>query len=73
MNQNNSGAIGWAETKAAKRAEARTITAEVWAGIQAEEQATDDWIVALRAARLARDAATKAEVPPKGSRRDRAL
>lgn len=56
MDQRDSGAIGRAETRAAKEAQRQQEAATVWAEIEAQRQAVDDRTERLRAARLARQA-----------------
>lgn len=56
MDQRDSGAIGRAETKAAKEAQRQQEAAIVWAEVAAERQAVEARTERLRAARLAREA-----------------
>lgn len=55
MHRRDSGAIGRAETKAAKDAERQRSAAVVWAEVDAAERERDERTTRLRAARLARD------------------
>lgn len=55
MDQRDSGAIGRAETRAAKEAQRQQEAAVVWAEIEEERQAIEERTVRLRAARLARN------------------
>jgi hypothetical protein len=56
VDQRDSGAIGRAETKAAKEAQRQQEAAIVWAEVAAERQAVEARTERLRAARLAREA-----------------
>lgn len=55
MDRRDSGAIGRAQTRAAKDAERQRSAAAVWAEVEAAEQKRDARTEQLRAARLARD------------------
>lgn len=56
VDQRDSGAIGRAETKAAKEAQRQQEAAVVWAQVEKERQAVEERTERLRSARLARDA-----------------
>lgn len=56
MDQRDSGAIGRAETRAAKEAQRQQEAAVVWAEVEEERQAVEERTARLRAARLAREA-----------------
>jgi hypothetical protein len=57
LDRQDSGAIGRAETKAAREAERSEAAAVVWADLERERREVDDRTARLRALRLARDAA----------------
>ncbi|MGU3402116.1 hypothetical protein [Methylobacterium brachiatum] len=56
MDRQDSGAVGRAETKAAREAERSEAAAAVWAELERERREVDDRTARLRALRLARDA-----------------
>lgn len=56
MDRRDSGAIGRAETKAAREADRQQAAAVVWAEVEAERRALDERTARLRAQRLARQA-----------------
>ena len=56
MDQRDSGAIGRAETRAAKEAQRQQEAAVVWAEVEEERQAVEERTARVRAARLAREA-----------------
>lgn len=60
VDHRDSGAVGRAETKAAREAERSEAAAAVWADVERERRARDERTARLRAQRLAREAA-KAE------------
>lgn len=55
MGQRDSGAVGRAETKAAREAQRQQDAAAVWAEIEEERQAVEARTARLRAARLRQD------------------
>ena len=57
LDRQDSGAIGRAETKAARQAERSEAAAVVWAELEQQRREVDDRTARLRALRLARDAA----------------
>lgn len=56
LDRQDSGAVGRAETKAAREAERSEAAAAVWAELERERREVDDRTARLRALRLARDA-----------------
>jgi hypothetical protein len=56
LDRQDSGAVGRAETKAAREAERSEAAAVVWAELEQQRREVDDRTARLRALRLARDA-----------------
>lgn len=57
LDRQDSGAIGRAETRAAREAERSEAAAVVWAELKRQRREVEDRTARLRALRLARDAA----------------
>lgn len=56
MDHRDSGAVGRAETKAARKAERSEAAAAVWADVERERRKLDERTARLRAQRLAQEA-----------------